>query len=286
MFSKEIVICKKKLDEILNDIKKRIIIIKKYHKNITPHNTSCLAVIGLDSLTTQREIIELQYTNMQKYKLLLINKMYCENYKIHKFFTKEINTTNAINNTPTNILFPPYKDLEQYKEYDFNHIIDMNKNTHIFIEIYKQQLLSATIQLEQLTTLSNKGYSIANYIVSLNHNIVKITEKINYYEKFIEMLEKTHYENFSYLINNVSLLLNEINKNIMFNDVDFNNNDSISIITNITFTTNNDEFTINDVDNDDSIGVMTYIENENKDDFSINIVDECLNQIIDDIDCK
>ena len=231
MFSKEIVEYKEKLDNMLNDIKKRIAILKNYYAKIAFRDVTPLAIIGLDSLTSQRIMIESQYQHMQKYRLLIINKMYCENYKIHKIFIKEYNIVS---------LFPPYKDLEQYKEYDFNHILAMNKNIHTYINKYKDRLSSANTQLTQLNELAVQGYDIGNYVVSLEHDANKLKEEISYNEKFMAMLEKTYCGNFLYLINNVSMLLDEINKGIIFDDIDFNvddeEDDKVSVLTDTTVT--------------------------------------------------
>lgn len=193
MFYVEINEFKEKNEKLFDNIKNRILTLKKCQKNIDFNKP--MSIISLDSSNVQREMFELQYKNFMKYKLMLINRIYCENYKIHKILAKEQNT---------NTIFPPYKDLDQDKEYDINHIIAMNKNIHDFIQVYK-------LNLKTKQSLLKEDSSIENQTSILEYDINEITNKITFYENYMTILEKSYRKNFNYLISSITLLSTDIN---------------------------------------------------------------------------
>lgn len=264
MFSKEITEKKEKLDHLFNDIRKRLIALKKRYKDFHIDSNNPLSVIGLDTLTFQSNMMELEYKNLQKYKLMVLNRMYCENYKIHKIIARE---------QGGRTMFPPYKDLEQYKEYSFTDIINMNKNIKMYIDVYKTRLSSAITQVKQLHELTNKGYNINNYVSSVEYDVDVLSSKINLYEKYMTFLNKSYSTNIDYLITRSTTLLDEINKNVIFQDSDLEDEvDDISVLTSTSIGS--------------EIQVMPII-NEIPDDKSVSTtkeVSDCIENVINNIE--
>jgi hypothetical protein len=88
-------------------------------------------VFGLDSFHFQSKLIDIEYDDMKRLFLAINNRMYCEYFKLYKIIIDYI-SSNINDKKITDIVkinsYPIYKDLEPFKEYNFEIILDIHEN--------------------------------------------------------------------------------------------------------------------------------------------------------------
>ena len=97
-------------------------------------------IFGLDSLRFQSKLIGIEYEDMKRLFYAINNRMYCEYYKLNKiiidFILKSVDDKKYTDVIKPNE-YPIYKDLEPYKDYDFETTLDIHQN--ILNQIVKLQ---------------------------------------------------------------------------------------------------------------------------------------------------
>jgi hypothetical protein len=279
--------------------------------NNKSYNKSEKLLFGLDSLHFQNTLIDFEYNNLRNLYYLIDNKIYCEYYKLLKLINKYI-----ISNTKLNEIisintnkYPPYKDLEPFKVYEFNLINEIHDD---IINLLNNVLNYCKAELENLNrekTNKINGLKLDNYINTIEYDIVIIKQNMNLYINYLNVFHTYHLTYLSRLNIKINIIWGQISSDIKLNSIEqLNeydnelNNDCPSPLTNKEHneiinimkdnniscvkselenimscnsqTTNND---INDiVSNDENINII--INNENISDIISN--DESINDIL------
>ena len=184
--------------------------------------------------------------------------MYCEYFKLYKIVVSYI-IENISDKKILEIIkgnsFPVYKDLEPFKDYNFEKIMEIHDNILILLN----SIISIINDREnQLTLHKNNqliGLNIDNFVNSFNFEIIVMKEKINLFLTYIEFFQKLHEKYLNRFSNKIVLMLNNINSDIHFDDnIESNANK------------NNDEITEHlQIINNNNIGVMDSMESINID---------------------
>jgi hypothetical protein len=88
-------------------------------------------VFGLDSFHFQSKLIDIEYDDMKRLFLAINNRMYCEYFKLHKIITDYIYanvTDKKITEFVKSNNYPVYKDLEPFREYKFETVLEIHEN--------------------------------------------------------------------------------------------------------------------------------------------------------------
>ena len=109
----------------------RINKLKFFYSEFIKNNKNKLFVFGLDSFHFQSKLIDVEYDDMKRLFLAINNRMYCEYFKLYKIITEYI-YENINDKKITEIIkvnnFPVYKDLEPFKEYNFETTTEIHEN--------------------------------------------------------------------------------------------------------------------------------------------------------------
>ena len=83
-------------------------------------------VFGLDSFHFQSKLIDLEFDTIKQLYQFIDNHMYCDYYKlfivVNKFYIDNFKEEITINK------YPVYKDLEPYKEYDYDTVNNIHQD--------------------------------------------------------------------------------------------------------------------------------------------------------------
>ena len=178
-------------------------------------------VFGLDTFHFQSKLIDIEYDDMKRLFLVINNRMYCEYFKLHKIIIeyisksitdKKVTELVKINN------FPIYKDLEPFKEYKFETILEIHENILNLIAILMSSLNNKENELTIHKTKLNIGLNIDNFITSFNFNISVMREKIMMFITYIEFFHKMHSKYLKRFSNKIQLMYTHINNDIKFDD--------------------------------------------------------------------
>ena len=147
-------------------------------------------MFGLDSFHFQSKLIELEYKQLNEHYIFIDNRIYCDYYKLYNiliaFYKQNFNTYTKQRN------YPIYKDLEPFKQFDFDdinnihyEIIEMIQHAYDFISKNNDEMKFDKQKLKS-------GFNIDNYV---HNNIYKYTillTNINLYENYLKSYHIYH----------------------------------------------------------------------------------------------
>ena len=180
-----------------------------------------LFVFGLDSFHFQSKLIDIEYDDMKRLFLAINNRMYCEYFKLYKIIVDYI-TKNVVDKKISEIIkvnnFPIYKDLEPFKEYKFELVLELHENILILLTSIISNLNSKENELILHQSKKNIGLNIDNFITSFNYEIIMMREKVTMFLTYIEFFHKLHTKYLKRFTNKIQLMYTYINNDIKFDE--------------------------------------------------------------------
>ena len=202
--------------------------LKLFYSEFVKNNRTEMFVFGLDSFNFQSKIIDIEYDDMKRLFLAINNRMYCEYFKLNKiiieYILNNVHDKKILDITRANI-YPIYKDLEPYKEYKFEIVLEIHENILNLVSILIALLNNKENELSIHMTKKHIGLNIDNFITSFNFNIMVMREKIIMFIAHIEFFHKLHTKYLKRFSNKIQLMYTHINNDINFDDsVEINKN--------------------------------------------------------------
>lgn len=198
----------------------RIDRLREIYSEFIQSNQMEMFVFGLDSFHFQSKLIDIEYDDMKRLFLAINNRMYCEYFKLHKIIVEYI-SKNVKDGKPDLVKinhYPTYKDLEPFKEYKFDIILDIHENILNLLGILISILNNKENELSIHKTKQNIGLNIDNFITSFNFNINVMREKITMFVAYIEFFHKMHSKYLKRFSNKIQLMYTHISYDIKFDD--------------------------------------------------------------------
>lgn len=184
-------------------------------------NQNEMFLFGLDSFHFQSKLIDIEYDDMKRLFLAINNRMYCEYFKLHKiiieYISKNINDKKSIDFVKINN-YPIYKDLEPFKEYKFELILDIHESILNLLNHIITVLNNKENELTIHKTKQNIGLNIDNFISTFTFNISVMREKIIMFINYIEFFHKMHSKYLKRFSNKIQLMYTHIDNDIKFDD--------------------------------------------------------------------
>ena len=257
------------------------------------NNKDNLFIFGLDSFQFQSKLIDYEYNDMKKYYFALNNRMYCEYYKLYKLILEYVEETICSNkNIEIKNVFPVYKDLEPFKQYEFEIIVELHKTILILLNDLNDHIVEKENQLKTFICKQQSGLNINNFVNTYDFDIIVIKQKRTLYLSYLEFFHHIHTKHFKRFSKKMKLMNDYLDEDIKFEDESLYTIESFSSSEeeNIVTTTNTvniiyEEETDVSVDNEDKQGVLqstqgvlketdVSIDNEDKTDVSIDNEDK------------
>jgi hypothetical protein len=243
----------------------RINKLHQIYSEFIKNNKNEMFVFGLDSFHFQSKLIDIEYDDMNRLFLAINNRMYCEYFKLHKIIVEYI-SNNITDRRAIDIIkinnYPIYKDLEPFKEYKFELILDIHENILNLLGIIISIINNKENELSIHKVKQNIGLNIDNFITTFNFNINVMKEKIIMFITYVEFFHKMHTKYLKRFSNKIQLIYTHINNDIKFDDtVEVSKNKKRELI---------DELVRNDIDSEllkdikRSIGSETNSENSSE----------------------
>lgn len=188
------------------------------------NNHETLFVFGLDSFMFQSKMIDFEYNDMQKYFLALNNRMYCEYYKLYKIVLEYIETNNGIAQNKTfemikaNSKFPIYKDLEPYKQYNFDTIEEVHKTIISLLNIINDYIVLKDTELDTYKMKQYSGFNINNFVNTFDFNINMVKQKLFLFMSYLDFFHNIHTKHFKRFSKKMKLMDDYISDDIQFDD--------------------------------------------------------------------
>jgi hypothetical protein len=216
----------------------RIDKLKGLYSEFVKTSKTQMFIFGLDSFNFQSKLIDIEYDDMKRIFLAINNRMYCEYFKLYKIIIDYISVTVIdkkiiemvkINNYPT------YKDLEPYKEYKFEIVLDIHENILSLLSILISTLNNKENELLLHKNKQSIGLNIDNFITTFNYSIIVMKEKIIMFITYVEFFHKLHTKYLKRFANKIQLMYSHINNDIHFDEtsIEENNDKQIEIYSQI-----------------------------------------------------
>ena len=209
---------------IFTTLEVKITKLKSLTNDFIKHNQETLFVFGLDSFMFQSKMIDYEYADMQKYFLALNNRIYCEYYKLYKIVSEYIEQNNGISQNKTfemikaNSKFPIYKDLEPYKQYNFEAIEDIHKTIIALLNIINDYIMLKDAELESFKLKQYSGFNINNFVNTFDYNVIMVRQKLTLFISYLEFFHNIHTKHFKRFSKKMKLMDDYINDDIQFDE--------------------------------------------------------------------
>jgi hypothetical protein len=199
----------------------RIDKLKAFYSEFIKSNQTQMFVFGLDSFHFQSKLIDIEYDDMKRLFLAINNRMYCEYFKLYKiiidYILKNVNDKKITDVIKIND-YPVYKDLEPYKEYKFDLILDLHENILSLLSTLISHMNNKENELLIHQGKKDIGLNIDNFITTFNYNITVMREKIALYITYIEFFHKMHTKYLKRFSNKIQLMYTHVSNDIKFDE--------------------------------------------------------------------
>jgi hypothetical protein len=197
--------------------------LKEFYNNFIKTTDKTLFIFGLDSFYFQSKLIDIELDHMKSLYGLINNKLYSSYYKLFKiikdYVTKSFKETRMKDIVILDIIYPIYKDLEPFKDYDFDFTVKLHEKIVEIIIFFDDFLTNKGIELSAYNEKLSIGLNINNFITTFNHENMIIKNEIELYINYIEFIDITYGNYYKKLITKIRILLSQIE-----NDINFDNN--------------------------------------------------------------
>ena len=189
-----------------------------YGKYIKEQENTGNILFGLDALHFQTFLIHYEYDNMKKMYILIENKLYCEYYKLFKliinYVRSNINEESILKICNNKSKYPIYKDLEQYKVYDFELINNIHDDILSLFELMSKFVIKKEKELEADETNTTNGLNLHIVVNTIDFNITLLKQNLKLYTNYLKIFHKYHITYLSRLNIKIGIMWGQVNKDI------------------------------------------------------------------------
>ena len=204
--------------EILHNLDSRIKKIKEMYSEFISTNKENLFVFTLDSFHFQSKLIDIEYEDIKRMFLSITNRMYCDYYKLFKIIIVYI-----IENVPDKKLtelikvhdnFPIYKDLEPFKQYDFQHIQGLHEIILVILTYMHTFIANKDHDLKVYQSKNQIGLNIDSFVSTFSFNNIVMNQRGMLFINYMEFFHKLHAKYLKRFTTKLNLMLSQINNDI------------------------------------------------------------------------
>jgi len=197
-------------------ISKKILQLKSIYAELSKNTTKKVLLFSLDSFFFQFKLFSVELENMDKFRILLNNRMYCDYYKLFTLITTYIKDNKEDLNAEKIEFrtFPVYKDLEPFQEYNLDDIKnihnDIMKHINFLYECY-QANEDKIINYNKKTRI---GFSISNLLNTLEHENTVLKQQIALYVNYLSFFHISQSKHLKNLLGRLKGFDEEIEENV------------------------------------------------------------------------
>lgn len=211
---------REEISGLFQNLDTRISKLKEIYNDFIKNNNSKLFVFGLDTFYFQNNSLTNEYTFLKDSYNRIINRMYCEYYKLYKVIVEFIEARKfeykVHELTQRSKQFPVYKDLEQNREYDFTLIVDINEEIIIIINSLTNVLKDKETSLDLHIERNTYGLNIDNFVSTFRYEVVVLKEQILLFENYLDFFYNLHKKYLSRFITKIGVFQAQTNHDIIF----------------------------------------------------------------------
>ena len=216
-----IIAIKTNVQNVFDVLQVRINKLKLFYAEFIKNSKNQMFVFGLDSFQFQSKLIDIEFDDMKRLFGAIMNRMYCEYYKLNKiiidYILKSIDDKKYTDGIKPNE-YPIYKDLEPFKGYDFDITLDIHQNILNLVGLLMAVLSAKETELAVHMSKQNIGLNINNYTTTFVFNNTILREKIMMFISYIEFFHSLHTKYLKRFSTKIQLMHTHIDTDIRFDE--------------------------------------------------------------------
>lgn len=260
---KTILSMKDQVHNLKNEIHQELTSLKKIYTDLSNKNKKKVFLFCLDSFFFQFKTFMMEMENIDKMRIMLNNRMYCDYFKLYGIISHYIkeNVKDLEINDEEIKTFPVYKDLEPFLEYKIENLKDLHENTLFLINKLHDKVVSQNDDIDDYNVNHKIGFTISNFLNTLEYENTILKEQISLYINYTAFFQISQKKQLSRLLSK----FDEFHKEIL-NCLSNNTMYSIDDIEDDT----NDSFYVEDIMNDCNLEIESNNNKEEPDASGIN----------------
>jgi hypothetical protein len=204
-----------------NIVNSKIVQLKTVFGELSKSTTKKTLLFSLDSFFFQYKLFSVELESIDKFRILLNNRMYCDYYKLYLLIINYIkdHADELLEESLEFRAFPVYKDLEPFQEYNLEDI----RNIHSDIMKYIHYLYRCyEVNHEMILNYNKKtriGFSISNLLNTLEHDNTKLKQQMMLYINYLSFFHISQTKHLKKLLNRLKEFDEEIEENVSGNHI-------------------------------------------------------------------
>ena len=114
--------------------------------------------------------------------------------------------------------FPIYRDLEPFKEYSFDIVMELHENILLLLSAIVNYVETKENELAGYDKKRVIGLNIDNFVTSFRYDILMMREKVNLFLTYLEFFHKLHSKYLRRFSHKIQLMHSHIDSDIKFDE--------------------------------------------------------------------
>jgi len=232
---------KRKVIQTKSEIHERLQKVKKMYTELMKQNTKKVMLFCLDAFFFQYKSFMMEIENIEKFRVLLNNRMYCDYYKLYTLIIQYFKDHSIeIDNDDLNAkTFPVYKELEPSQEYKLEDVKGIHASILYLINTLHLKSAGQRNTITGYSDDSKIGYSISNFLNTLQYENLILQEQTNLFLNYLAFFHISQKKQLKRVLSKLEDFSNEMDNNLH----------------------NNMSFSIDDIE-DDNVNQDDYLRDE------------------------
>jgi len=210
------------INSLFNNLTSKISSLQTLYVGFVQKGKAKESSFGIDSLHFQRRYLEEEHNGMKRMFSMIGNQIYRDYYKMHKvvwaYVSQNVIDTKVRANCTPRRAYTVYKDLEPFKEYDFEEIVELHHDlTHVIVE-----LLSYTSTKEREWKSdqgkAHHGINIDNFVTTEKYMNQQMEHKTLMFIEYLQVFHRFHLKYLSRFSMKLRLMYSQIQKDIILDE--------------------------------------------------------------------
>ena len=210
---------KRKVFQIKSEINEKLQKVKKSYTDLMKQNTKKVMLFCLDAFYFQYKSFMLEIENIEKFRILLNNRMYCDYDKLYTLIMQYFkdNSIEIENDDVNSKSSPPYKELEPSQEYKLEDVKGIHASILYLINTLHTKCEGQRNTITSYTDESQIGYSISNFLNTLQYENYVLREQNNLFLNYLAFFHISQKKQLKRVFSKLEDFTNEMDYNLHTN---------------------------------------------------------------------
>jgi hypothetical protein len=204
-----------KINDKRTSLAERISTLKTKYNELIQTNNRRIFLFCLDSLHFQYKLLTIELDDIVRLITFINNRMYADYYKLYNLITLQSTDKYVIPVTQFDIKkMPVYKDHDPFYEYTIDNIVELHEN---IIQIIQYLFIQYSRKDREICehNLSSNGFSIMNFINTLEYENSLLREQISLHVSYVSFFHNLQSNCLNKLLSKIQVIQSEVEANLL-----------------------------------------------------------------------